>query len=148
MSECPVPNCPRCSPPPGIIAKKDDAAAVSAARKALPLFDGCVMYFPDALLAVAEHSRKANQKHNPGQPLHWSKHKSSDHANCVARHLVDIGQNWDEIDPEFGSLHAVALAWRALALAQIAIEAGRAGMTVRAYLKQLEEQARAVQESR
>jgi acyl dehydratase len=97
----------------------------SAARKGMPLFSGCMMYFPDALLAVAEHSRKANDKHNPGEPLHWSKDKSKDHADCIARHLIDIGPNWDAVDPEFASLHATALAWRALALLQTVIERKR-----------------------
>jgi hypothetical protein len=95
---------------------------LSALRKGKPLFSGCLMYFPDALLAVAEHSNKANNKHNPGQPLHWSKDKSKDHADCIARHLLDIGKNWDDIDPEFNSLHATALAWRALALLQTVLE--------------------------
>lgn len=113
----------------------------SAARKRMPIFDGCMMYFPDALLAVAAFSLKANDKHNPGEPLHWSKHKSYDHANCVGRHLIDIGPNWDAIDPEFDEMHAVALAWRALAVLQIAIEAKRAGMTVRAYLEKLKREA-------
>jgi hypothetical protein len=94
----------------------------SARRKAQPLFSGCMMYFPDALLAVSEHSRKANEKHNPGQPMHWSKEKSKDHADCIARHLLDIGPNWTDLDPELGSLHATALAWRALALLQTVIE--------------------------
>lgn len=97
----------------------------SAKRKGMPLFQGCLMYFPDALLAVAEHSRKANEKHNPGEPLHWSKDKSRDHADCIARHLVDIGPDWGLTDPEFGSLHATALAWRALALLQTVIERER-----------------------
>lgn len=105
----------------------------SKARKGMPLFQGCMMYFPDALLAIAEHSRKANEKHNPGEPLHWSKDKSNDHADCAARHLVDIGPEWDAVDPEFGSLHAVALAWRALALAQTVIERKRAGATADNY---------------
>lgn len=91
-------------------------------RKEMPLFSGCLNYFPRALLAVAEHSRKANDKHNPGEPLHWSKGKSSDHADCVARHLVDIGPTWDAVDPEFDSLHATALAWRALALLETVLE--------------------------
>lgn len=110
----------------------------------MPLVDGFLLYFPDAALAVAEHSRKANEKHNPGEPLHWSKHKSHDHANCIGRHLLDMGPNWDQIDPEFGSLHAVAVAWRAMALAQIAIEAKRAGMSVRDYMKKLTDEASAV----
>lgn len=94
----------------------------SAIRKGMPLFSGVLMYFPDALLAVAEHSRKGNDKHNPGQPLHWARGKSTDQADCIARHLLDIGPNWDEKDPEFGSYHATALAWRALALLQTVLE--------------------------
>lgn len=94
----------------------------SLIRKSRPLFSGCFMYFPDALLAIAEHSRKANDKHNPGEPLHWSKDKSKDHADCIARHLVDIGPTWDAVDPEFDSYHATALAWRALALLQTLLE--------------------------
>ncbi len=94
----------------------------SKTRKGMPLFEGCLMYFPDALLAVSEHSRKANAKHNGDAPLRWSKEKSKDHADCIARHLVDIGKTWDAVDPELGSLHATALAWRALALLQTVIE--------------------------
>ena len=91
-------------------------------RKEMPLFSGCLMYFPDALLAVALHSKRGNDKHNPGQPIHWAKEKSKDHADCIARHLVDIGPNWDKIDPETGSYHAQALAWRALALLQTLLD--------------------------
>ena len=97
----------------------------SAKRKLQPLFSGCLMYFPDALLAVSEHSRKANEKHNPGEALHWSRDKSKDHADCIARHLLDIGPKWDAVDPEFDSLHATALAWRALALLQTVLERQR-----------------------
>lgn len=94
----------------------------SRARKDQPVFQGCFNYFPDALLAVAEHSRKANEKHNPGEPLHWAKEKSTDHADCAGRHLLDIGHDWDAVDPEFDSLHATALAWRALALLQTVLD--------------------------
>lgn len=107
----------------------------------MPLFQGFMMYFPDAMLAVAEFSRKNNEKHNPGQRLHWSKHKSNDHADCIGRHLLDIGEKWDGIDPENGSLHACALAWRSMALLQITIEAKRAGMTVTEYLQKLVKEA-------
>lgn len=91
-------------------------------RKDTPVFSGVLMYFPEAILAVATHSKRGNDKHNPGQPLHWAKEKSKDHADCIARHLIDIGPNWDSIDPETGSLHAQALAWRALALLQTVLE--------------------------
>lgn len=104
-----------------------DSKSESAKRKGMPLFSGCLMYFPDALLAISEHSRKANDKHNPGEPLHWSKDKSKDHADCIARHLTDIGPNWDEKDPELDSYHATALAWRSLALLQTVLERKKAG---------------------
>jgi hypothetical protein len=120
-------GCSRCAQEPaipGVIRKPDPvpAQSESARRKGQPLFQGFLMYFPDAALAVAEHSRKANEKHNPGEPLHWSKDKSKDHADCIARHLIDIGPDWGAIDPEFNSLHATALAWRAMALLQTVLE--------------------------
>jgi hypothetical protein len=112
-----------------------------AERKATPMATGALDYFPDALAAVARLSRKANERHNPGQPMHWSKHKSSDHADCLVRHLVDRGI----IDEEWGESHTVEVAWRALAMLQIEIEAGREGLTVADYLKQLATRARDIE---
>lgn len=90
----------------------------SKLRKATPIVAGCLDYFPDALAAVARLSVAANEKHNPGEPLHWSKGKSNDHAECIVRHLMDRGK----IDEEFGLSHTVMVAWRALALLQTEIE--------------------------
>ncbi len=87
------------------------------ARKAIPLATGLLDYFPDALVAVAHLSRVGNDKHNPGEPLHWSREKSSDHADCILRHMLERGT----IDTD-GILHDVKVAWRALAQAQLAIE--------------------------
>lgn len=128
---------------PGIIAKPVvDFAAESRRRKQQPVHDGFILYFPDAICAVAEFSRINNEKHNPGQRLHWSKHKSNDHANCVARHLKDIGPDWDELDPESGRLHAEALAWRSMAMLQIVLEAGRNNLKPSEYLKKLAAEAK------
>ncbi|MDP3939782.1 MAG: DUF5664 domain-containing protein [Deltaproteobacteria bacterium] len=93
----------------------------SKARKNLPLARGLLDYFPDALVAVAELSQRGNDKHNPGEALHWSREKSNDHADCIVRHLMERGV----VDPEDGILHDVKVAWRALAMAQLAIEARR-----------------------
>ena len=90
----------------------------SKARKDIPLARGLLDYFPDALAEVAAVSRAGNDKHNPGQPLHWSREKSSDHADCIMRHLVDRGK----VDPEDGFLHDAKVAWRALAMLQLALE--------------------------
>lgn len=89
-------------------------------RKALPLFSGVLAYFPDALLAVADVSKKGNDQHNPGQPLHWAKEKSADEADALVRHLLDHGS----LDSD-GVRHSAKVAWRALALLQREIDKER-----------------------
>lgn len=91
--------------------------ADDAKRRDMPVVTGVWDYFPLALAAVAEHSKKANEKHNPGEPLHWARDKSTDHANCIGRHLIERGT----IDAH-GYRHSAALAWRALALLQEELE--------------------------
>jgi hypothetical protein len=89
-------------------------------RKAIPLFSGLVRYFPDALVAVAKLSQAGNDQHNPGQPLHWSREKSSDHEDTLVRHLFDAGT----LDVD-GQRHSTKVAWRALAILQLEIEKER-----------------------
>ena len=93
----------------------------SAKRKGYPITTGVLDYFPDAIAAVAAVSKAGNDKHNPGEPLHWSRNKSDDHADCVGRHLIERGG----IDPALKVRHSAQLAWRALALLQIEIEEER-----------------------
>lgn len=81
------------------------------ARKNIPLVGGLLDYFPNALAAVAEVSRVANEQHNPGEPMHWAWGKSNDHADCIVRHLVDRGTIDDD-----NLRHTGKVAWRALAL--------------------------------
>jgi hypothetical protein len=104
------------------VHEKSTLSNTSQIRKDSPVFSGVMMYFPEALMELSRHSKTGNDKHNPGQPLHWEKDKSKDHADCVARHLIDIGPNWNDTDIETGSYHATALAWRALALLQTVLE--------------------------
>jgi hypothetical protein len=88
----------------------------SAERKQTPIFSGVLMYFPLAIAAVARHSKRGNDKHNSGEPLHWARAKSDDHADCIARHLVDV----EHYNAELGEYEeACALAWRALAKLQL-----------------------------
>jgi len=93
----------------------------SDARKDIPLATGLLDYFPDALAAVAALSKAGNDKHNPGEPLHWSRDKSDDHADCILRHMVDRGK----VDSD-GHLHDAKVAWRALAQLQLAVERQKA----------------------
>lgn len=61
----------------------------SAERKTYPLFAGVLRYFPAALAGVARTSKLGNDKHNPGQELHHARGKSTDHGDCILRHLMD-----------------------------------------------------------
>ena len=81
----------------------------SDVRKRIPVTAGCLDYFPLAIAYVAMISHLGNAKHNPGEPLHWARERSADHADCVGRHLLDR-KNYDG-----GVLEAGQLAWRALA---------------------------------
>lgn len=87
------------------------------ARKSVPIFSGVLKYFPDAIAAVAECSQKGNDQHNPGQPLHWDRSKSTDQHDCLVRHLMEAGT----VDTD-GIRHSAKVAWRALAALQLEIE--------------------------
>ena len=109
-------GCSRCAEP---WAQGDKVVkSVAQERKDTPIYSGPMTYFPLALAAVARLCLKANNKHNPGERLHWSRGKSPDHKDCIARHLMDAGT----MDEEMDELHDVALAWRALANLQLAEE--------------------------
>ena len=83
----------------------------AAERKAVPLAEGLLYYFPNALAEVARVSKRGNDQHNPGERMHWSMDKSTDHADCILRHLIDAGT----VDSD-GQRHTAKVAWRALAL--------------------------------
>lgn len=91
------------------------------ARKDKPIFSGLLMYFPDACAAVAECSRIANSQHNPGEPMHWAREKSCDQEDCIVRHLMERGT----VDSD-GIRHSAKVAWRALAMLQLELEAAEA----------------------
>lgn len=87
------------------------------ARKDVPIYSGVFRYFPDALAAVAECSRKGGEQHNPGKPLHWDRSKSGDELDALTRHLAEAGT----IDTD-GIRHSTKVAWRALANLQKELE--------------------------
>lgn len=80
----------------------------SAERKTIPLFSVLFGYFPSAMVALANHSYKSNEKHNPGEELHWSRGKSDDHQDAALRHLAEGDY--------------LGLLWRAAALLQLELE--------------------------
>ncbi len=90
----------------------------AAARKKIPLASGVMDYFPSALIEVAKVSYAGNKQHNPGQPMHWARGKSTDQSDTMLRHFIERGT----IDTD-GQRHSAKLAWRALALLQLELEA-------------------------
>lgn len=92
----------------------------AAKRKALPVATGFVDYFPDAMIAVAELSKIGNDQHNPGEPLHWAREKSTDESDALMRHFIERGTTDSD-----GVRHSAKVAWRAMALLQKEIENDR-----------------------
>ena len=90
-------------------------------RKDVPIVSGVLDYFPDAIAEVARVSKVGNDQHNPGQPLHWAKEKSTDEADALVRHLLQRGT----LDSD-GMRHSAKVAWRALALLQRELDAEQA----------------------
>lgn len=95
----------------------------SEERKQRPVFEGFMKYFPDAIMEISNHSFKANEKHNPGEPLHWAKEKSTDEASSLIRHLIDYAQGERTDDDGLSILSAIG--WRAMAFVQRELETGQ-----------------------
>jgi hypothetical protein len=101
----------------------------SSERKAEPIYSGVLRYFPDALAAVARVSKAGNVKHNPGEPLHWSRDKSTDQLDCAVRHVLTP----EVIDPETGEPELANAVWRGLAELQLLEERRNRERGVRSY---------------
>ena len=109
---------PKFPPIPAITEMAQSVLPTNAAeRKAIPIVTGCLDYFPNALAEVAKISKQGNDQHNPGEPLHWARGKSMDHADTCVRHLMERGT----IDTD-GTRHSAKAAWRALANLQQELE--------------------------
>jgi hypothetical protein len=90
----------------------------AAERNEFPMFDGLLAYFPSALAQVARVSKIGNEQHQPGEPMHHARGKSTDHKNKIIRHTMEAGM----LDSD-GTMHSAKVAWRALALCQEECEA-------------------------
>lgn len=89
----------------------------SATRKQYPIYSGVLKYFPKTMAALAHCSWKGNEQHNPGEPLHWAREKSTDHEDCMIRHLLQKGT----VDSD-GISHSVKVVWRAAAMCELELE--------------------------
>lgn len=94
----------------------------SKTRKGIPIYTGFVRYFPDAMAAVAQLSRIANEKHNPGETkIKWNKEQSTDELDCLMRHMVDDVN--DDRDSD-GVMYATKIAWRGMSNLQRLADSG------------------------
>jgi hypothetical protein len=89
----------------------------AAERKRYPVASGFMDYFPDAVAAISNLSYVGNEQHNPGEPLHWARGKSTDEADTMMRHFLQRGTTDTD-----GIPHSVKMAWRAMALLQKELE--------------------------
>lgn len=97
-------------------------------RKNYALLRGCLRYFPAALAGVALISKLGNDKHNPGEEMYHAREKSTDHGDCIVRHLMDLQDLLANAERANSPLtpygeqqilsEASSLCWRALALSQ------------------------------
>lgn len=92
-------------------------------RKALQLYTFMFGYFPDAWLAVVDVARAGNEQHNPGEPLHWAREKSTDQMNAAFNHVFDYGLG-EKVDTD-DCYHLAKAIWRLMAQLQLDIENGR-----------------------
>lgn len=57
-----------------------------------PVWDYMFKYFPLAFLEEVRVAVLGNEQHNPGQPLHWAREKSTDQLNTAFRHQFDYAE--------------------------------------------------------
>lgn len=97
------------------------------ARKAVPA--GAVLdYFDSAWVEIAKALQDGNDQHNPGEELHWSRGKSSDHEHCIIRHYLQRGKL--AVSPTGAVIrHSTCMAIRALMFLQEELEANGAPLS-------------------
>lgn len=96
----------------------------STKRKEYPIFRGVLRYFPAALAGISNISQKGNNKHNPGEEMYHARGKSTDHGDCILRHLTDTEdllaakERGGQVTNEQILEETSQLAWRVLAYSQ------------------------------
>jgi len=97
-------------------------------RKQLQLYTFMFNYFPDAWLEVVRIARLGNEQHNPGEPLHWARGKSTDQMNAAFNHVFDYGTG-QRVDSD-GGYHLAKAVWRLMAQLQLDVEQDQRDQTV------------------
>jgi hypothetical protein len=89
-----------------------------------PLLQGCLAYFPKALLAVADVSAYGAKKYNvPYADKNWERvpDATARYSDALARHI--LAESFDGlVDPESQLKHAAHAAWNALARLELLLK--------------------------
>lgn len=114
------------------------------ARKQTPVASGVLAYFPHSTAEVAKVSYIGNDQHNPGQPLHWAREKSTDQMDAAARHIMEYLEH-RRLHPEIpvprdekGNALLAQAIWRLNAQNELDIERARRGGPVDASIPEEE----------
>jgi Domain of unknown function (DUF5664) len=94
--------------------------AEAVERKKYPVYSGVLCYFPAAIAEISRVSYLGNEQHNPGEPLHWARGKSTDQGDTALRHIMDHENDPRDTD---GAYHLAKACWRLLARLQLHLEA-------------------------
>jgi hypothetical protein len=89
----------------------------------MPIWTGVLQYFPDVWAEIVKVSVLGNAQHNPGEPLHWARGKSTDHMDSALRHMLDHAAG-SPTDTD-GAYHLAKAIWRLCAQFQIVLEKER-----------------------
>jgi len=102
------------------VEKTGFESAPDEVRKATPI-DAIFKFWPDAMVALAQHIWKGNEKYNPEHPkIGWIREKSSDHVGSMTRHLCYDYVKASTREAKIKVMSAIA--WRALAELQLLAE--------------------------
>lgn len=93
-------------------------------RKTWQMFTYLTEYFPDSFEEEVRVAIVGNQQHNPGEPLHWARDKSTDQLNTAFRHQWDHKTKGPK--DKDGCYHLAKAIWRLKAELQLVIEKERA----------------------
>lgn len=82
-----------------------------------------------SILDPYENKKVFRDKHNPGEEMHHAREKSTDHGDCILRHLIDaedllaaLSRAETQVTPQDVLNEVNQMAWRALAFSQLVHE--------------------------
>jgi hypothetical protein len=90
----------------------------------VPVYQGCLMYFPRALQAVSQVSEYGTKKYDvPFTTQGWRLVPADELRDALVRHILDRVIDGDVNSVDGDLLHQAQVAWEALAVLEVMLEA-------------------------